>query len=267
MRIARFGLSLAALLLATEAQAAIDTSPLPPKHPGWSFEGPFGQFDRASLQRGFQVYKEVCSTCHSLNRVSFHALSKDNDGDGFFSDPQVKAIAASYQIDAEPNDKGELFDDKGNRLKRPGIPADHFPPPFANEQAARAANNGALPPDLSIIVKARAGGPDYVYSILTGFHEKQPAGFKVLDGKFFNPYFAGWNISMPPPLSDNQVTYSDGTKATVDQMAHDVVTFLSWAAEPTMEQRKRLGFGVMLFLLLFSGLLFLSYRRVWKDMH
>jgi ubiquinol-cytochrome c reductase cytochrome c1 subunit len=267
MRIARLGLSLAALLVATAAQAAIDTSPLPPKHPEWTFEGPFGQFDRAALQRGFQVYKEVCSTCHSLNRVSFHALSNDKGGYGFFSDPQVKAIAAAYQIDAEPNDKGELFDEKGNRLKRPGIPADHFPPPFANEQAARAANNGALPPDLSIIVKARAGGPDYVYSILTGFQEKPPAGFKVLEGKYFNPYFAGWNISMPPPLSDKQVTYSDGTKATVEQMAKDVVTFLSWAAEPTMEERKRTGFAVMLFLLLLSGLLYLSYRRVWKDMH
>ncbi|HEY8699216.1 MAG TPA: cytochrome c1 [Rhizomicrobium sp.] len=267
MRIARLGLSLAALLVATAAQAAIDTSPLSPKHPEWSFEGPFGQFDRAALQRGFQVYKEVCSTCHSLNRVSFHALSNDKGGYGFFSDPQVKAIAAAYQIDAEPNDKGELFDEKGNRLKRPGIPADHFPPPFANEQAARAANNGALPPDLSIIVKARAGGPDYVYSILTGFQEKPPAGFKVLEGKYFNPYFAGWNISMPPPLSDKQVTYSDGTKATVDQMAKDVVTFLSWAAEPTMEERKRTGFAVMLFLLLLSGLLYLSYRRVWKDLH
>lgn len=267
MRIARLGLSLAALLVATAAQAAIDTSPLPPKHPEWTFEGPFGQFDRAALQRGFQVYKEVCSTCHSLNRVSFHALSNDKGGYGFFSDPQVKAIAAAYQIDADPNDKGELFDEKGNRLKRPGIPADHFPPPFANEQAARAANNGALPPDLSIIVKARAGGPDYVYSILTGFQEKPPAGFKVLEGKYFNPYFAGWNISMPPPLSDKQVTYSDGTKATVDQMAKDVVTFLSWAAEPTMEERKRTGFAVMLFLLLLSGLLYLSYRRVWKDLH
>jgi len=267
MRIARLGFSLAALLMATAAQAAMDTSPLPPKHPEWSFEGPFGHFDRAALQRGFQVYKEVCSTCHSLNRVSFHALSNDKGGYGFFSDPQVKAIAAAYQIDADPNDKGELFDEKGNRLKRPGIPADHFPPPFANEQAARAANNGALPPDLSIIVKARAGGPDYVYSILTGFHEKPPAGFKVLEGKYFNPYFAGWNISMPPPLSDKQVTYSDGTPATVDQMAQDVVTFLSWAAEPTTEERKRTGFAVMLFLLLLSGLLYLSYRRVWKDMH
>jgi ubiquinol-cytochrome c reductase cytochrome c1 subunit len=213
------------------------------------------------------VYKEVCSACHSLNRVSFHALSSDNGGDGFFTDPQVKAIAAGYKVPAGPNDKGETVDSSGTPLMRPGIPADHFPPPFANEQAARTANSGALPPDLSIITKARSGGPDYVYSIITGFHQKPPAGFKVLPNKYYDPYFNGWNISMPPPLAPNQVTYSDGTKATVDQMAHDVVTFLTWAAEPTMEDRKRIGFGVMLFLIAFAGLLYLSYRRVWADIH
>ncbi len=267
MRFSRLTLTFGVVLGAASAHAALDTSPLSPTHPDWSFEGPFGMYDRAALQRGFQVYKEVCSACHSLNRVSFHALSSDNGGDGFFTDPQVKAIAAGYQVEAEPNDKGELFDEKGNRLKRPGIPADHFPPPFPNEQAARTANAGALPPDLSIITKARAGGSDYVYSIITGFGQKPPVGFTVLPNKYYNPYFSGWNISMPPPLSANQVTYSDGTKATVPQMAHDVVTFLSWAAEPTMEQRKSLGFGVMLFLIAFSGLLYVSYRRVWKDIH
>jgi len=267
MRFSRLALTLGLMFAASGANAAIDTSPLPPKQPGWSFDGPFGMYDRASLQRGFQVYKEVCSACHSLNRVSFHALSSDNGGNGFFTDPQVKAIAAGYKVPAGPNDKGETVDANGTPLTRPGIPADHFPPPFANEQAARTANNGALPPDLSIITKARAGGPDYVYSIVTGFHQKPPAGFTVLPNKYYNPYFNGWNISMPPPLSANQVTYSDGTKATVEQMAHDVVTFLSWAAEPTMENRKRIGFGVMLFLIAFAGLLYLSYRRVWADIH
>ncbi|HWE06003.1 MAG TPA: cytochrome c1, partial [Rhizomicrobium sp.] len=168
---------------------------------------------------------------------------------------------------AEPNDKGELFDSSGNRLTRPGIVADHFPPPFANEQAARAANGGALPPDLSLIEKARAGGAAYVYSIVTGFHEKPPAWFKVLPNKYYNPYFQDWNISMPPPLADGSVTYSDGTSSKVDQEAHDVVTFLAWASEPSMEERKRLGLGVMAFLIVFSGLLFLSYRRVWRDAH
>ena len=267
MRFAWFALALSLLAAATAANAAIDTSPRPPKEPGWSFSGPFGMYDRASLQRGFQVYKEVCSACHSLNRVSFHALSSDNGGDGFFTDPQVKAIAAGYKIAAGPNDKGETVDASGSPLTRPGIPADHFPPPFPNEQAARTANAGALPPDLSVIVKARAGGPDYVYSIVTGFHQKVPAGFKVLPNKYYNPYFNGWNISMPPPLSPNQVTYSDGTKATVEQMAHDVVTFLSWAAEPTLEDRHRIGFGVMLFLILLSGIFYLSYRRIWADLH
>ena len=267
MRFARFALAFGLMAVATAANAAIDTSPLPPKKPGWSFDGPFGMYDRASLQRGFQVYKEVCSACHSLNRVSFHALSSDNGGDGFFTDPQVKAIAAAYKVPAGPNDKGETTDSSGNPLTRPGIPADHFPPPFANEQAARVANAGALPPDLSVITKARAGGADYVYSIITGFHQKPPAGFKVLPNKYYNPYFNGWNISMPPPLSPNQVTYSDGTKATVEQMAHDVVTFLSWAAEPTLEDRHRIGFGVMLFLILLSGIFYLSYRRIWADIH
>jgi ubiquinol-cytochrome c reductase cytochrome c1 subunit len=269
MRFSRLALTLGFVLVASGANAAIDTSPLPPKHPGWSFDGPFGMYVRASLQRGFQVYKEVCSACHSLNRVSFHALSSDNGGDGFFTEPQVKAIAAGYKIPQEPNtnNKGQLTGANGEPLTRPGIPADHFPPPFPNEYAAKAANGGAAPPDLSLIVKARAGGPNYVYSIVTGFHQTPPARFKVLPNKYYNPYFNGWNISMPPPLAPNQVTYSDGTKATVEQMAHDVVTFLSWAAEPTMEDRKRVGFGVMLFLIAFAGLLYLSYRRVWAGIH
>ena len=165
------------------------------------------------------------------------------------------------------NDKGELFDASGNRLTRPGTPADHFPPPFPNEEAARTANGGALPPDLSLIVKARAGGPQYVYSIITGFKEKPPAWFKVLPNKYYNPYFQDWNISMPPPLSNGSVTFADGTPNNLDQEAHDVVTFLSWASEPRMEERKRLGLGVVAFLTVFSGLLFLSYRRIWRDAH
>jgi cytochrome c1 len=242
------------------AQAEDLSEPMPPKPEHFSFEGPFGLYDRAALQRGFQVYKEVCSACHSLNRVAFHDLSDDNGGSGFFSAAQVKAIAAGYKIVAEPNDKG-------NPLTRAGITADHFPPPFPNENAARTANGGALPPDLSLIVKAREGGPQYVFSIVTGDGSHPPAGFKVIDGKYYDPYFPGRNISMPPPLKDDSVTYSDGTPATLDQEAHDVVTFLSWASEPKMEERKRLGFGVMSFMVLLSVLLFLSYRRVWKDAH
>jgi ubiquinol-cytochrome c reductase cytochrome c1 subunit len=263
----RFALPLGlALSVALSATAfAKNGDPLPPKDVHWSFEGPFGMYDKAALQRGFQVYKEVCSACHSLNLVAFHALGEP--GGPSFTDAEMKAIAAGYKIPAEPNDKGELFDDKGERLTRPGTAADHFPAPFANEEAARTANNGALPPDLSLIVKARAGGPQYVYSIVTGFGQKPPAGFAVLANKYYNPYFAGWNISMPPPLADGSVTFSDGTPNTVDQEAHDVVTFLSWASEPKMEERKQIGFGVMVFLLAFAGLLYLSYRRVWKDAH
>jgi len=261
-----FWLSLFALLaLNAAASSQTSTDARPPKKVDFSFEGPFGAYDRGALQRGFQVYKEVCSACHSLNRVAFHNLAEPG-GPGF-TDAQAKAIAAGYKIPAEPNDKGELFDSGGNRLTRAGTVADHFPPPFPNEQAARTANNGALPPDLSLIIKARAGGPNYVYSILTGFREKPPGWFKVLPGKYYNPYFAGWNISMPPPLTDGSVTFADGTSSKVEQEAHDVVTFLSWTSEPKMEERKRLGFGVMAFLIIFIGLLFLSYRRVWRDAH
>ena len=268
----RFSLPLGLVLATALATSAIAAESglghaLPPKDVSFSFEGPFGTYDRAALQRGFQVYKEVCSACHSLNRVAFHDLIGGEGGSGFFTEPQAKAIAAGYKVPAEPDEKGDTTDDKGQPLMRPAILADHFPAPFANENAARANNGGALPPDLSLIVKAREGGPQYVYSIVTGDGSPVPHGFKVIDGKYYDPYFAGRNISMPPPLRNDSVTYSDGTKATLDQEAHDVVTFLSWASEPKLEERHRLGFGVMLFMLLLSGLLFLSYRKVWSDAH
>ncbi|HEY1612395.1 MAG TPA: cytochrome c1 [Rhizomicrobium sp.] len=260
------GLPLAVLLgLSGAASAQTSTDARPPKDVSFSFQGPFGTYDRAALQRGFQVYKEVCSACHSLNLVAFHDLS--SPGGPGFTPAQAKAIAASYKIPSGPNDKGQTVDGSGNPLTRPGIPADHFPPPFANEQAARTANNGALPPDQSVLVKAREGGSAYVYSICSGYGEKPPAGFKLTPNKYYNPYFTGWNISMPPPLTAGAVTYSDGTKATVDQECHDVVTFLSWTAEPKMEERKQLGLGVMAFLIVLAGLLYLSYRRVWHDAH
>jgi ubiquinol-cytochrome c reductase cytochrome c1 subunit len=256
-----------AIMFALVAPALADdaaslTDPLPPKDISFPFQGPFGMYDREQLQRGFQVYKEVCSACHSMNRVTY----SDLDGIGFDT-AQIKTLAAAAKVPADPNDKGETYDSNGQRLTRPGIPADPLPAPFANEKAARANNNGALPPDLSIIIKAREGGPNYVYSILTGFGQKPPAGFHVLANKYYNPYFQGRNISMPPPLTDGAVTYSDGTRASVDQEAKDVVTFLTWASEPHAEDRKRMGFEVMIFLVVLAGLLYLSYRRVWKDMH
>jgi len=257
------GLALAVVSSAPALAAVGDQMPL--KHVEWSFEGPLGTFNRADLQHGFQVYKEVCSACHSLNRVAFHTLSEEG-GPGF-TDPQMKAIAAAYKIPAGPNDKGETVDDKGQPLMSSGIPSDYFPAPFANEDAARAANGGALPPDLSIIVKARPGGPDYVYSIISGFGQKPPPGFKVTEGKYYNPYFIGWNIAMPPPLTDNQVTFADGAPAKIEDEAKAVVTFLSWTSEPHLEDRHRMGLGVMVFLIVLSGLLYFSYRRVWKDAH
>ena len=257
---------LTALALPAMAQdAAVNTTRLHPKSGEFAFEGPFGTYDRAALQRGFQVYKEVCAACHGLNHVAFHNLNEEG-GPGF-SVAQARAIAAGYKVAAEPNDKGETTDDKGEPLTRPGVLADYFPSPFPNENAARANNGGALPPDLSMVVKAREGGPQYVYSILTGFHQPQPHGFKLTANKYFNPYFEGWNISMPPPLQKNSVTYSDGTPATVEQEAHDVVTFLSWASEPKMEERKRMGLGVVLFLVVLAGILFAAYRKVWADAH
>ncbi|HWD28017.1 MAG TPA: cytochrome c1 [Rhizomicrobium sp.] len=259
------GLALGLMLSAPALAANGDQYPLNTPPGGWSFEGPLGTYNRADLQHGFQVYKEVCSACHSLNRVAFHTL--DEPGGPEFTEPQAKAIAAGYKLPADPNDKGETVDDKGQPLMRPGILADHFPAPFPNEQAARANNGGALPPDLSLIVKARVGGPNYVYSILTGFHQTPPAGFKVTDGKYFNPYFIGWNISMPPPLADHQVTFVDGAPNAIADEAKAVVTFLSWTSEPHLEDRHRIGVGVMIFLIVLSGLLYLSYRRVWKDAH
>ena len=264
----KFGLALglaAGLSSAAFAQEAISTKRLEPKDVDFSFQGPFGTYDRGALQRGFQVYKEVCAACHGLGHVAFHNL--DEAGGPEFSEAQAKAIAAGYKIPAEPNDKGETTDDKGEPLTRAGILADYFPNPFPNENAARANNGGALPPDLSMVVKAREGGPQYVYSILTGFHQTPPHGFAVTKDKYYNPYFEGRNIGMPPPLQKNSVTFSDGTQASVEQEAHDVVTFLSWASEPKMEARKQMGLGVVLFLLVLAGILFAAYRKVWADLH
>ena len=264
MRIA-LPLGLALGLLAAAPALALDTTKLPVKDVDFSFDGPFGTYDQGALQRGFQVYKEVCSACHNLDHVAFHNL--DEPGGLGFTEAQAKAIAAGYKIPADPNDKGDIFDDKGVRLTRAGILADKFPAPFANEEAARANNDGNLPPDLSMIVKAREGGAQYVYSIVTGFHLNPPKGFAVPAGKYYNRYFEGWNIGMPPPLTDNLVTYSDGTKATVAQEAHDVATFLAWASDPKMEERKQTGLGVLIFLVVLAGLLFASYRRIWADKH
>lgn len=253
MRAILLGAALAiGLGLAVVAQAQEETLAIP--HQTWSFDGVFGTFDRGAAQRGFQVYKDVCSVCHSLNLLAYRNLEEIG-----FTPDEVKAIAAQVQVTDGPNDQGEMF-------QRPGKPADHFKPPFANEQAARVANNGALPPDLSLMVKARKGGPDYAYAVLTGFVEP-PAGYKVAQGMYYNAAFPGHQIAMPPPLSEGAVTYDDGTEATVPQMAHDVVTFLAWAADPNLEARHRVGVKVILYLVLLTALLYAVKRKVWAAVH
>jgi ubiquinol-cytochrome c reductase cytochrome b/c1 subunit len=242
----------------------------------WSFAGPLGKFDRGQIQRGLKVYKEVCSACHSLNYIAFRNLA-DPGGPGY-SEAQASSLAADYKIKDGPNDQGDMFD-------RPGRVADYFPAPFPNEQAARAANGGAAPPDLSLIAKARGydrgfptfifdfatqfqeKGPNYVAALLQGFEEKPPAGFALPDGSYYNKYFPGHAIKMPKPLSDGQVTYDDGSPQTVQQYATDVAAFLMWTAEPKLEMRKRLGLQVMIFLLLLSGLLYFTKKKIWANAH
>lgn len=220
----------------------------------WKHEGLFGTYDRAAAQRGLQVYNEVCAGCHALKQVAFRTLL-----DLGFSEDEVKALAKEATYIDGPDDEGEMFE-------RAGKASDKFPSPFANEKAARASNGGAYPPDLSLIVKARAGFENYLYSLLIGY-EDAPEGFDVPEGMNYNSYFSGHKIAMPSPLSEDGVEYSDGTPATVDQMAKDVTVFLAWAAEPKLEERKNMGMKVILFLLLMSGLFYAVKRKIWADLH
>ena len=220
----------------------------------WSFDGPFGTFNRASAQRGFQVYSEVCSACHSMKEMYYRNLG----GIGLNAN-QIKAIAASVQVPGPLNDSGEP-------TTRPGLPSDHFKSPFPNDIAARAANNGALPPDQSLLEKAREGGADYLYGILTDYADP-PADMKMGTGMYYNKMYPGHQIAMPPPLTADRVTYADGTKATVDQEARDVVTFLTYAANPEMEQRKQIGVKMVLFLILLTGLVYALKRKIWARVH
>ncbi|WP_040594092.1 cytochrome c1 [Mesorhizobium metallidurans] len=260
-------------IAAEDANNAAAPTHLPinePKEMDWSFAGPFGTYDKAQLQRGLKVYKEVCSACHSMNLVAFRTL----EGLGY-SEAQVKTLAAEYTIRDGPNDAGDMFD-------RPGKPSDYFPSPFPNEEAAAAANGGAAPPDMSLLAKARGvvrgfprfvfdiftqyaqGGPDYIHSLLTGYDQTPPAGMVIPEGTYYNPYFLyGVSLKMPKPLSDGQVTYDDGSPQTVDQYSRDVSAFLMWAAEPHLEDRKKTGFRVLVFLLLFGALVYLTKRKVW----
>ncbi len=228
------------------------TSALHPKQMKWEFDSFFGRFDQASTQRGYQVYKEVCSACHSLKRVAYRNLTEIG-----FSEDEVKQIAGEYLVTDGPNEEGEMFE-------RAALPSDKFVGPYTNEQAARSANGGALPPDLSLIVKARHDGPNYVYSLITGFGDA-PEGFAMSEGKNYNPYFEGRQISMAAPLvDDGQVDYKDGTYAAKEQMAIDVVNFLQWAAEPETEHRKKMGIRTMIFLGVLFAILIAAKKAVWK---
>ena len=220
----------------------------------WSFKGVTGKFDRASLQRGYQVYTEVCASCHSMNLVSYRNLGEP--GGPEFSVEQVKAIAANFEVEDGPNSDGEMF-------TRPGRPSDKFVSPYPNVQAATAANGGAYPPDMSVLVKARKGGSDYIYSLLMGY-EDPPAGFELEEGVYYNKYMDGQKIKMSNPLSEGIVTYADGTQATQAQMAKDVTTFLTWTAEPHLETRHKMGVKVIIFLTIFTLLVYLSMRRIWS---
>jgi len=232
-----------------------------PEPVSFSFDGPFGKFDHQQLQRGFQVYKEVCSACHSMKLVAFRDLEQIG-----FSKPEVKAIAKGWAVEVPA-----VNPDTGEATTRKALPSDYFPSPYANETAARAANNNALPPDMSDLAKAREEGSHYIHALLTGY-QPQPAELvkrfpdaKTPEGLHYNPYFANLNIAMPPPLAaDGQVTYTDGTKPTIDQMSKDVAAFLMWSAEPKLDNRHRTGIAVLIYLLIGTALAYAAYRNVWR---
>ena len=255
---------------------AVAEDQVPPPALKWSFAGPFGKYNEAQLQRGFKIYREVCSNCHSLNLLSFRNLA-DAGGPGF-SEAQAAQIASEYKI----ND----VDDSGQPNQRAGRPADHFPAPFANELQAKAANGGTAPPDMSTLAKARTysrgfpwfvvdaftqyqeQGPDYIAALLKGYKDPPPKGANIPQGGHYNEYFPGHAIAMPPPLvTDGQVKYDDGSPETLDQYSKDIAAFLEWAAEPHMIARKRIGFQVIIFLLVLSGLLYFTKKKVWSAVH
>jgi ubiquinol-cytochrome c reductase cytochrome c1 subunit len=276
----RKGFAFAALGLALLAGPALAaTTNEEPANVHWSFEGPFGKFDKEQVQRGYKVYREVCSACHSMNLMYFRNLGQKGGPfyDPKYPNPNNNPVVKSLAHDITVKD---IDTDTGDVISRPATPADKFPAPFANEYAARASNGGANPPDLSVMAKAREGGPAYIYSLLSGF-KQAPAGLTLPAGKYYDPYFAGdlsgsWHgvaskvpeggaISMPPPLTDGKVTFDDGKPSTVKEEAYDVAAFLAWAAEPKMEERKAFGLGAMIYLLIFSVLLWFSYKKIWKN--
>jgi len=231
-------------------------TPWASEHQHWHFSGPFGTYDRMALQRGFQVYREVCASCHSLEYISFRNLGQP--GGPEFSEEEVKALAAEYTVTDGPDEQGDMFE-------RPAKPSDNLPQPYPNDQIARLANGGALPPDLSLMAKARHHGSDYLYSLLNGYDHAVPPLMEIQPGLHYNPYFSGRQIAMPKQLFEGLVEYADGTEATPQQMARDVAEFLTWAAEPKMEQRKAMAIPVLVYLLVLTLFLYMSYKRIWRN--
>jgi ubiquinol-cytochrome c reductase cytochrome c1 subunit len=266
--LAAFGIAFGSIGAANAAEYPLK-KPVPQE---WSFAGPFGTYDKGQLQRGLKIYRESCSSCHSMHLVAFRNLEALG-----YSEEQVRALAAEYEIQDGPNADGEMF-------MRPGIPSDRFPSPFPNAETAAVSNNGAVPPDFSLIAKARAvergfptfvfdiftqyaeSGPDYIYGLLTGYEEDVPEHVDVQPGTYYNPHFlSGAVLSMAQPMFDEQFSYEDGSPETLDQYARDITAFLMWAAEPNLEARKRTGFNVMVFLVLFGALVYLTKRKVWSN--
>ncbi len=241
-------------LIAPRAPAAAAEGAALPQQ-SWSFDGIFGRYDNAAIQRGFQVYTEVCSSCHGLKYFAFRNLL-----DVGFGEDQAKSVAAEFEVEDGPDADGEMF-------TRSAILSDYMPSPFANDNAARASNNGALPPDLSLITKARMHGNNYLFALMTGYEEEAPEGFELADGMNYNHYFVGNQIAMPPPLSDDAVEYVDGTQASVEQMSADVTHFLAWVAEPHRDASKRIGLKAILFLIVLTALFYATKRKVWADTH
>ena len=275
------GAVLAVALLAGTQSLAHVANYEEPKDPGFTFEGPFGNFDQAQLQRGYKVYREVCSSCHAMRLLHFRNLAEK--GGPFYDkkyknpndNPIVKQIASEYDV-------ATIDPDTGDETTRKGTTSDQFPSPFKNDEAAKASNNGAIPPDLSVITKAREGGARYVYSVLSGF-EPAPVGLTIADTQHYNPFVHGalatsWKgdrhkvplggvLAMPPPLTDNRVTFDDGTPSTLKQESKDVAAFLEWASDPHAIERKQTGLAVIIYLLLFAGVVYAAYRQVWRGKH
>jgi ubiquinol-cytochrome c reductase cytochrome c1 subunit len=242
--------------LTTETEESVEYRyHLHPEDHGFSFAGPFGEFDEQQLQRGFQVFQQVCAGCHGLNLVAFRNLAEIG-----YNEPEIRAIAAQWPIQVP-----SVNPETGEAATRPAIPSDRFPSPYPNEIAARAANNNAVPPDLSLMAKARKDGANYIASLLMGYGQQPPADVEMTPGLHYNPYFHSIRIAMPAPLQPNQVTYADGTEASVEQMSRDVSAFLMWTAEPNLERRHQMGIAVVLFLLIATVLAYLAYRNVWAD--